>query len=123
MAAPQTRRIHLILPTRQPTTYSFFSTQSQIETNPKIPIQLHNHSRQPSDSSFRSLKMITDNQLYSLAIFLGSFAMVLIVIYHWLEVNAIDTPDSAVVEGKEEKQRGEFETPASDRKGSSGAKR
>ncbi|MCJ1309837.1 hypothetical protein MMC25_003498 [Agyrium rufum] len=67
--------------------------------------------------------MITDNQLYSLAIFLGSFAMVLIIIYHWLEVNAIDTPESAVVEGKEEKQRGEFEPPASDRKGTSGAKR
>jgi len=34
--------------------------------------------------------MITDNQLYSLAIFLGSVAMLLIVLYHFLEVNAID---------------------------------
>jgi oligosaccharyl transferase complex subunit OST4 len=32
--------------------------------------------------------MITDNQLYSLAIFLGSAAMLLIVLYHFLEVNS-----------------------------------
>jgi len=32
--------------------------------------------------------MITDNQLYSLAIFLGSAAMMLIVLYHFLEVNS-----------------------------------
>ncbi|KIW34117.1 uncharacterized protein PV07_00913 [Cladophialophora immunda] len=34
--------------------------------------------------------MITDAQLYSLAIFLGSAAMLLIVLYHFLEVNAQD---------------------------------
>ena len=34
--------------------------------------------------------MITDSQLYSLAIFLGSLAMLLIVLYHFLEVNAKD---------------------------------
>ena len=32
--------------------------------------------------------MISDNDLYSLAIFLGSLAMLLIVLYHFLEVNA-----------------------------------
>ncbi|KAF2833259.1 hypothetical protein CC86DRAFT_365207 [Ophiobolus disseminans] len=32
--------------------------------------------------------MITDSQLYSLAIFLGSAAMMLIVLYHFLEVNS-----------------------------------
>jgi len=32
--------------------------------------------------------MITDAQLYSLAIFLGSAAMLLIVLYHFLEVNS-----------------------------------
>lgn len=37
--------------------------------------------------------MITDNQLYSLAIFLGSAAMLLIVLYHFLEVNATDDED------------------------------
>jgi oligosaccharyl transferase complex subunit OST4 len=34
--------------------------------------------------------MITDNQLYTLAIFLGSSAMLLIVLYHFLEVNSED---------------------------------
>ncbi|EHY52887.1 hypothetical protein HRR83_009568 [Exophiala dermatitidis] len=34
--------------------------------------------------------MITDDQLYSLAVFLGAAAMLLIVLYHFLEVNAQD---------------------------------
>ena len=34
--------------------------------------------------------MISDNDLYSLAIFLGSLAMLLIVLYHFLEVNAVE---------------------------------
>lgn len=34
--------------------------------------------------------MITDDQLYTLAIFLGSAAMLLIVLYHFLEVNSED---------------------------------
>lgn len=40
--------------------------------------------------------MISDDDLYTLAIFLGSLAMLLIVLYHFLEVNAIDdqTPQS-----------------------------
>lgn len=37
--------------------------------------------------------MITDNQLYTLALFLGSSAMLLIVLYHFLEVNATDDED------------------------------
>lgn len=32
--------------------------------------------------------MITDSELYRLAIFLGSAAMVLIIVYHFFEVNA-----------------------------------
>ncbi|MCJ1351803.1 MAG: hypothetical protein MMC33_001787 [Icmadophila ericetorum] len=36
--------------------------------------------------------MISDSQLYTLAIFLGSLAMLLIVLYHWLEVNSKDDP-------------------------------
>ncbi|PGH16481.1 hypothetical protein AJ80_05166 [Polytolypa hystricis UAMH7299] len=35
--------------------------------------------------------MISDSDLYQLAIFLGSFAMLLIILYHYLEVNAKDT--------------------------------
>ncbi|MCJ1258082.1 hypothetical protein MMC24_005912 [Lignoscripta atroalba] len=37
--------------------------------------------------------MITDNQLYSLAIFLGSLSMLLIVLYHFLEVNSKEDDD------------------------------
>lgn len=37
--------------------------------------------------------MITDAQLYSLALFLGSAAMLLIVLYHFLEVNATNDED------------------------------
>lgn len=35
--------------------------------------------------------MISDNDLYTLAIFLGSLSMLLIVLYHFLEVNS--SPD------------------------------
>ncbi|KXL46455.1 hypothetical protein M433DRAFT_143204 [Acidomyces richmondensis BFW] len=38
--------------------------------------------------------MISDASLYSLAVFLGSAAMLLIVLYHFLEINAQD--DTAV---------------------------
>jgi oligosaccharyl transferase complex subunit OST4 len=42
--------------------------------------------------------MISDSTLYSLSIFLGSLAMLLIVLYHFLEVNARDDsePNPAV---------------------------
>ena len=42
--------------------------------------------------------MITDDGLNSLAIFLGSLAMLLIVLYHFLEVNAIE--DNTPADGK-----------------------
>ncbi|KAI1825782.1 Oligosaccaryltransferase-domain-containing protein [Xylaria intraflava] len=34
--------------------------------------------------------MISDDELYQLAIFLGSVAMLLIVVYHFFEVNSQD---------------------------------
>ena len=34
--------------------------------------------------------MISDASLYSLAVFLGSAAMLMIVLYHFLEINARD---------------------------------
>ena len=46
---------------------------------------LRNPANEPSEA-----KMISDNSLYSLAIFLGSLAMMLIVLYHFLEINAQD---------------------------------
>ncbi|KAI2634372.1 Oligosaccaryltransferase-domain-containing protein [Hypomontagnella submonticulosa] len=40
--------------------------------------------------------MISDDDLYTLAIFLGSMSMVLIVLYHFFEVNSRE--DSALAE-------------------------
>lgn len=34
--------------------------------------------------------MISDNDLYTLAVFLGSLSMLLIVFYHYLEINKLD---------------------------------
>ncbi|KKK16365.1 hypothetical protein P175DRAFT_0454708 [Aspergillus ochraceoroseus IBT 24754] len=38
--------------------------------------------------------MITDDELHRLAVFLGSCAMMMIVLYHFLEVNAKDDEDT-----------------------------
>jgi len=38
--------------------------------------------------------MISDDGLYRLAVFLGSAAMLLIVLYHFLEVNAVEEPEA-----------------------------
>ena len=43
--------------------------------------------------------MITDNELYSIAVFLGSMAMLLTIGYHYLEVNAKDEADSRIGSG------------------------
>ena len=40
--------------------------------------------------SSQSKAMISDNDLYSLAVFLGSASMILIVAYHYFEVNSSD---------------------------------
>jgi oligosaccharyl transferase complex subunit OST4 len=39
--------------------------------------------------------MIADDDLYRLAVFLGSAAMLLIVLYHFLEINAFAEPAEA----------------------------
>ena len=44
--------------------------------------------------------MISDAGLNSLAIFLGVLSMLLIVLYHFLEVNAKDEPSSAKSDDK-----------------------
>lgn len=40
--------------------------------------------------------MISDDDLYRLAIFLGSAAMLLIILYHWLEINAVPESEEKV---------------------------
>ena len=48
--------------------------------------------------------MISDDDLYKLAIFLGSLSMLLIVLYHFLEVNAKedDAPNATTAVDKRE---------------------
>ncbi|KAL5613803.1 hypothetical protein FOVSG1_002866 [Fusarium oxysporum f. sp. vasinfectum] len=62
------------------------------------------NSRSPSLRSFPSISfittnMISDGDLYRLAIFFGTTAMILIVLYHFLEVNAAKDPIEAGKEG------------------------
>ncbi|RMY52593.1 hypothetical protein D0864_14240 [Hortaea werneckii] len=44
--------------------------------------------------------MISDASLYSLAIFLGSASMLMIVLYHFLEINAQDPKEPLTSERK-----------------------
>ncbi|KAI6967390.1 hypothetical protein KC352_g37065 [Hortaea werneckii] len=53
-------------------------------------------SRNPS----RPITMISDASLYSLAIFLGSASMLMIVLYHFLEINAQDPKEPLTSERK-----------------------
>ena len=59
--------------------------------------------------------MISDSGLYTLAIFLGSLAMILIVIYHFLEINSEDS--TAVLEPvpSKEKSKGSEKTKGAER--------
>ncbi|KAG4444486.1 hypothetical protein IFR05_000077 [Cadophora sp. M221] len=53
-------------------------------------IQIHLDSSPPAEIA---IKMISDDDLYRLAIFLGSAAMLLIILYHFLEINAVEEPE------------------------------
>ncbi len=44
--------------------------------------------------------MISDDDLYRLAIFLGSAAMLMIVLYHFLEVNVEEEPKKTATDKK-----------------------
>jgi len=46
------------------------------------------HSQSTPSTPPQASTMISDASLYSLAVFLGSAAMLLIVLYHFLEINA-----------------------------------
>ncbi|TPR02305.1 Phosphotransferase enzyme family protein [Aspergillus niger] len=48
--------------------------------------------------------MITDDELHRLAVFLGSCAMMMIVLYHFLEVNAKDDDEEVDVKNNNSKQ-------------------
>ena len=50
--------------------------------------------------------MISDNDLYTLSIFLGSCAMLLIVLYHFLEVNSDDSTNAELSEERKDEKSG-----------------
>ena len=52
----------------------------------------HTHTREDSEA-----RTISDDDLYSLAIFLGILAMLLIVVYHFLEINAKKSGDEGEI--------------------------
>ena len=56
--------------------------------------------------------MITDDELYSLAIFLGSFAMLLTIVYHFLEVNAKEDSSAESVRTRGSSVQGKKEVPS-----------
>ncbi|TKA38794.1 hypothetical protein B0A54_08758 [Friedmanniomyces endolithicus] len=56
------------------------------------------HHRPPPLSFGKKAIMISDASLYSLAVFLGSAAMLLIVLYHFLEINAKEDNKAVVSE-------------------------
>lgn len=65
--------------------------------------------------------MISDNELYTLSIFLGSCAMLLIVLYHFLEVNADDNTNAELnADHKDEKGSVGAVKPRSDSRASTG---
>jgi oligosaccharyl transferase complex subunit OST4 len=64
-------------------------TTSPLKKPNKLPSQTQ-HQLILSKHNQQTATMISDSQLYSLAVFLGSAAVLLIVLYHFLEINAKD---------------------------------
>ncbi|KAI7177106.1 hypothetical protein KC352_g24033, partial [Hortaea werneckii] len=63
-------------------------------------IKRDTQSTQPFPQHHPSNTMISDASLYSLAIFLGSASMLMIVLYHFLEINAQDPKEPLTSERK-----------------------
>ncbi|KAJ5352741.1 Oligosaccaryltransferase [Penicillium brevicompactum] len=57
--------------------------------------------------------MISDDDLYRLAIFLGSCAMMMIVLYHFLDVNSSDESADSVSNSKSSATTTSAEVPTS----------
>ncbi|KAJ4306932.1 hypothetical protein N0V88_000304 [Collariella sp. IMI 366227] len=69
-------------------------------TSPSSASRVTHQTHQALQALQRQLSsaMITDSELYRLAIVLGSAAMVLIILYHFFEVNANENEREAVNE-------------------------
>ncbi|TVY49946.1 hypothetical protein LOCC1_G000479 [Lachnellula occidentalis] len=66
----------------------------------------------PPNSTESTTKMISDDDLYRLAIFLGSAAMLLIILYHFLEVNSVEEPSEKVGAAAKTDGKGAAQTAA-----------
>ncbi|TVY26162.1 hypothetical protein LHYA1_G005354 [Lachnellula hyalina] len=66
----------------------------------------------PPNSTEFTAKMISDDDLYRLAIFLGSAAMLLIILYHFLEVNSVEESSEKVEAAAKTDAKGASHTPA-----------
>ncbi|KAI7284798.1 hypothetical protein KC345_g2040 [Hortaea werneckii] len=86
-----------------------FKASHVTNTNPSFPARLNNlppivnrdiPSNRPYPQYHASVAMISDASLYSLAIFLGSASMLMIVLYHFLEINAQDPKEPLTSERK-----------------------
>ncbi|OQE02993.1 hypothetical protein PENVUL_c036G05318 [Penicillium vulpinum] len=62
--------------------------------------------------------MISDNDLYRLAIFLGSCAMMMIVLYHFLDVNSSEEEPESAETANQIKAEGTVPVLSTDRVGS-----
>ncbi|KAI6861336.1 hypothetical protein KC338_g6657 [Hortaea werneckii] len=82
---------------------SHVKVQRRMRDPPKQPTS-HHQERHAIHSTFPtrhpSNTMISDASLYSLAIFLGSASMLMIVLYHFLEINAQDPKEPLTSERK-----------------------
>ncbi|KAJ5811300.1 hypothetical protein N7474_007601 [Penicillium riverlandense] len=65
--------------------------------------------------------MISDDDLYRLAIFLGSCAMMMIVLYHFLDVNASDEEVDSAKTGEPAKVAGSAASLSAESAGASAA--
>ncbi|KAJ5611326.1 Oligosaccaryltransferase [Penicillium lagena] len=65
--------------------------------------------------------MISDDELYRLAIFLGSCAMMMIVLYHFLDVNASDEEVDSAKTGESATVASSAASPSAESAGASAA--
>ena len=64
------------------------------------PNNFSTRTNEPTANPKQPATMISDAQLYSLAVFLGSAAVLLIVLYHFLEINAKDAGEDLSAQRK-----------------------
>ena len=103
------------LPSLKPHIFYLQQTLPRLSHHPGL------HPIRPSILTNPTIKMISDKDLYTLSIFLGSCAMLLIVLYHFLEVNADDNTNAELnADLKDEKSGVGAVKPRSDSKTSTG---